>query len=84
LCTTGCAATTAGQGAAPLKQSSARRALAGAPPSNATFFCDAASSSCYSLLTPLLSQTAAKARCAQMSGQLASWDHAAKQMEAER
>jgi hypothetical protein len=57
---------------------------AGAPPSNATFFCDSTSSFCYSLLTPLLSQPAAKARCVQMSGQLAAWTDAVKQMEAER
>ena len=58
--------------------------LAGAPAATSTFFCDATSTTCYTLITTTLSQAAAKARCSQMGGNLAAWTSPERQFEAER
>jgi hypothetical protein len=58
--------------------------LAGAPAATNTFFCDATSTTCYTLVTTMLSQTAGKARCSQLGGQLVAWTTPEKQFEAER
>ena len=58
--------------------------LAGAPAASSTFFCDANSTTCYTLLTTAMSQREAKARCTQMGGQLVAWTTPERQFEAER
>jgi hypothetical protein len=57
--------------------------LAGAPPSNATFFCDRSARWCYSVLQAPQSQSGARSACQAASGDLVRYDSADRQLAVE-
>jgi hypothetical protein len=56
---------------------------AGAPPANATFFCEPASNLCYSYLTRPATWVRSRDACRALGGDLAKWDAPDKQLAAE-